>query len=196
MKKIQLEIAQISHSIAQTNSFALLLVEKKGVRRLPIVIGGFEAQSIAIGLEKVPQSRPQTHDLIRSLFDQFNISLTEVVINNLVEGVFYARLVCESNGNTFEIDSRTSDAIALAVRFDAPVYTYEFIMEQAGIILEGNPDEQHAEKGAETEAIESLASSDYTKMSTKDLNELLQKYLDNEDYETAARVRDELNRRK
>jgi len=195
MKKIQLEIAQISHSIAQTNSFALLLVEKKGVRRLPIVIGGFEAQSIAIGLEKVPQSRPQTHDLIRSLFDQFNISLTEVIINNLVEGVFYARLVCESNGNTFEIDSRTSDAIALAVRFDAPVYTYEFIMEQAGVILEGNTAEQDLGVTSE-EAVESLTSSDYTKMSTKELNELLQKYLDNEDYETAARVRDELNRRK
>jgi uncharacterized protein len=197
MKKIELEIAQISHSIAHTNSFALLLEEKKGVRRLPIVIGGFEAQSIAIGLEKVPQSRPQTHDLIRSLFDQFNITLREVIINNLVEGVFYARLVCESNGNTFEIDSRTSDAIALAVRFDAPIYAYEFIMEQAGIILENSGTAGDKEAIEEKiESVEKVKPSDYAKMETKELNELLQKFIDNEDYERAARVRDELNRRK
>jgi uncharacterized protein len=196
MKKIQLEIAQISHSIAHTNSFALLLVEKKGVRRLPIVIGGYEAQAIAIGLEKVPQSRPQTHDLVKALFDQLSISLNEIIINNLVEGVFYSRLVCESNGNVFEIDSRTSDAVALAVRFNAPVYTYEFIMEQAGIILEGNTSIQEATSEKEPEAVENIKPSDYTKMGTKELNELLKKYLDNEDYEKAARVRDELNRRK
>jgi uncharacterized protein len=175
MKKIELEIAQISHSIAHTNSFALLLEEKKGVRRLPIVIGGFEAQSIAIGLEKVPQSRPQTHDLIRSLFDQFNITLREVIINNLVEGVFYA----------------------LAVRFDAPIYAYEFIMEQAGIILENSGTAGDKEAIEEKiESVEKVKPSDYAKMETKELNELLQKFIDNEDYERAARVRDELNRRK
>lgn len=192
MKKIELEIAQISHSIAHTNSFALLLVEKKGVRRLPIVIGAFEAQSIAVGLEKVPQSRPQTHDLIKSLFLQFNHNLVEVLITNLVEGVFYARLVVESNGNIFEIDSRTSDAIALAVRFDTPIYTYEFIMDQAGIVLEGT-----AESIAEDNPLDTVnVSSDYTAMNTKELNEQLQKALEGEDYEKAARIRDELNKRK
>lgn len=192
MKKIELEIAQISHSIAHTNSFALLLVEKKGVRRLPIVIGAFEAQSIAVGLEKVPQSRPQTHDLIKSLFLQFHHNLVEVLITNLVEGVFFAKLVVESNGNIFEIDSRTSDAIALAVRFDVPIHTYEFIMDQAGIVLEGT---------AETVAVEDdttalNVSSDYAAMNTKELNEQLQKALEGEDYEKAARIRDELNKRK
>src|SRR5690606_21397447 len=113
MKKIELEVAQISHSITHTNSFAVMLSERQGVRRLPNVIGAFEAQSIAMGLEKVPSSRPQTHDLIKNVFDQFNIQLNEVIISNLVEGIFFAKLICESNGKVFEIDSRTSDAIAL-----------------------------------------------------------------------------------
>jgi uncharacterized protein len=195
MKKIELEIAQISHSIAHTNSFALLLVEKKGVRRLPIVIGAFEAQSIAVGLEKVSQSRPQTHDLIKTIFLQFNHNLTEVIITNLVEGVFYARLVCESNGVIHEIDSRTSDAIALAVRFDVPIYTYEFIMDQAGIVLEGVANVGD-EKIDEDIVSTVKGTSDYTAMNTKELNELLQKSLDGEDYEKAARIRDELNKRK
>lgn len=195
MKKIELEIAQISHSIAHTNSFALLLVEKKGVRRLPIVIGAFEAQSIAVGLEKVSQSRPQTHDLIKTIFLQFNHTLVEVIITNLVEGVFYARLVCESNGVIHEIDSRTSDAIALAVRFDVPIYTYEFIMDQAGIVLEGVANVGD-EKIDEDIGSTVKGTSDYTAMNTKELNELLQKSLDGEDYEKAARIRDELNKRK
>lgn len=195
MKKIELEIAQISHSIAHTNSFALLLVEKKGVRRLPIVIGAFEAQSIAVGLEKVSQSRPQTHDLIKTIFLQFNHNLTEVIITNLVEGVFYARLVCESNGVVHEIDSRTSDAIALAVRFDVPIYTYEFIMDQAGIVLEGTTNA--SDESANEDMVTAVkGTSDYTAMNTKELNELLQKALDGEDYEKAARIRDELNKRK
>jgi hypothetical protein len=196
MKKIQLEIAQISHSIAHTNSFALILVEKKGVRRLPIVIGAFEAQAIAIGLEKVAQARPQTHDLIKSIFEHLNVSLNEVVINNLVEGVFYACLVCESNGNVFEVDSRTSDAIALAVRFDVPIYTYEFIMEQAGITLEDHTVSEEKKTESKRSKAEQLTLSDLSKMNVNELKELLQKFLENEDYEKAARVRDELNRRK
>ncbi len=196
MKKIELEIAQISHSIAHTNSFALLLVEKKGVRRLPIVIGGFEAQAIAIGMEKVPQSRPQTHDLFKSFFEQFNLNMIEVVINNLAEGVFYAKLICKGDGKTIEIDSRTSDAIALAVRFDVPIYTYEFIMDQAGIVLEGNA-AADAEQDIEQLAEELKASeSDYTKLNPTELQSLMQKAIDGEDYEKAARIRDELNKRK
>lgn len=198
MEKIELEIAQISHSIAHTNSFALLLVEKKGVRRLPIVIGGFEAQAIAIGMEKVPQSRPQTHDLFKNIFDQFQLNMIEVVINNLAEGVFYAQLVCEQNGKIVEIDSRTSDAIALAVRFEIPIYTYEFIMDQAGIILEGTA-AQRTEKDIEevTEQTEKTSGKlDYTKLSAKELQDLMQKAIEGEDYEKAARIRDELNKRK
>jgi bifunctional DNase/RNase len=198
MKKIELEIAQISHSIAHTNSFALLLVEKKGVRRLPIVIGGFEAQAIAIGMEQVPQSRPQTHDLFKSIFDQYHLKMIEVVINNLAEGVFYAKLICEGDGKTVEIDSRTSDAIALAVRFEVPIYTYEFIMDQAGIVLEGGTGSD-AEKDINqlTEEIKaSAAEADYTKLSPTELQDLMQKAIDGEDYEKAARIRDELSKRK
>jgi bifunctional DNase/RNase len=198
MKKIELEIAQISHSIAHTNSFALLLVEKKGVRRLPIVIGGFEAQAIAIGMEQVPQSRPQTHDLFKSIFEQYHLKMIEVVINNLAEGVFYAKLICEGDGKTVEIDSRTSDAIALAVRFEVPIYTYEFIMDQAGIVLEGGTGSD-AEKDINqlTEEIKaSAAEADYTKLSPTELQDLMQKAIDGEDYEKAARIRDELSKRK
>jgi bifunctional DNase/RNase len=198
MKKIELEIAQISHSIAHTNSFALLLVEKKGVRRLPIVIGGFEAQAIAIGMEKVPQSRPQTHDLFKSIFDQFSLNMVEIIINNLAEGVFFAKLVCEFNGNRVEIDSRTSDAIALAVRFEVPIYTYDFIMDQAGIILEGNvnADADKVADDVEEETDKAASNVDYAKLSPKELQELMQKAIDGEDYEKAARIRDELNKRK
>lgn len=199
MEKIELEIAQISHSFAHTNSFALLLVEKKGVRRLPIVIGGFEAQAIAIGLENVPQSRPQTHDLFKNIFEQFQINLVEVIINNLAEGVFFAQLVCEHNGKTVEIDSRTSDAIALAVRFNVPIYTYEFIMDQAGIILEGNAERESNVENQDSDATtekEAVSKKDYSKMNVKELQDLMQKAIDNEDYEKAARIRDELNKRK
>jgi len=195
MKKIELEIAQISHSIAHTNSFALLLVEKKGVRRLPIVIGGFEAQAIAIGMEQVPQQRPQTHDLFKSIFEQFNLSVVEVIINNLAEGVFYAKLICKGDGNTVEIDSRTSDAIALAVRFSVPIYTYEFIMDQAGIVLEGGNAEKDIQQLTEEIKISS-AEPDYTKLGTTELHDLMQKAIDGEDYEKAARIRDEINKRK
>lgn len=196
MKKIQLEVAHISPSFAHTNSFALLLAEKKGRRRLPVVIGACEAQAIAIGLENIEQPRPQTHDLIKAIFNHLGVLLNEVVISNLIDGVFHARLVCEMNGDIFEIDSRTSDAVALAVRFNAPIYTYEFIMEQAGVILEGATGTETSAKEKESETREKLVVTDFSKLSTKELKELLEKFLENEDYEKAARVRDELNRRK
>src|ERR1700760_4821831 len=136
MKKIELEIVALSHSITQTHSYAVVLGEINGLRRLPIVIGGFEAQAIAVALEKMHPSRPLTHDLMRNMFDSFDIDLKEIVINNLKDGIFYAQLLCQRGKDVVEIDSRTSDALALAVRFGCPIYTYEFILDSAGILME------------------------------------------------------------
>ena len=136
MKKIELEIVALSHSITQTHSYAVVLGEVNGLRRLPIVIGGFEAQAIAVALERMSPSRPLTHDLMKNFMLAFNVELHEVIINDLQEGIFYSKLVCSSANDTVEIDSRTSDALALAVRFGCPVYTYESILEQAGILME------------------------------------------------------------
>lgn len=206
MEKIELEIVALSHSIAGSHSYAVVLGEAKGVRRLPIVIGGPEAQAIAVALEKMSPSRPLTHDLMKNLFDSFEISLEEVVINNLKDGIFYAQLVCEkSDGNRTEIDSRTSDALALAVRFGCPIYTYEFILDQAGIIMEDSNKAEAEEKGAtETGPVEAPKSKkpekvakegDLTKMSMNQLKELLDQLLAKEAYEEAARIRDEIQRR-
>ena len=136
MNKIELEIVAISQSFTQNHSYAVVLGETIGKRRLPIVIGGSEAQAIAVAMENMNPSRPLTHDLIKSIFDNFDIVLKEVVINNLLDGVFFAKLICLKDRQEFEIDSRSSDAIALAVRFGCPIYTYETILDSAGIILE------------------------------------------------------------
>jgi len=136
MKKIELEIVALSHSITQTHSYAVVLGEINGLRRLPIVIGGFEAQAIAVALEKMHPSRPLTHDLMKNFMNAFNIDMQEIVICDLQEGIFYSKLVCISEKDTVEIDSRTSDALALAVRFGCPIYTYEHILESAGILME------------------------------------------------------------
>ena len=136
MKKIELDIVALSHSVTHSNNYAVVLGEQDGVRRLPIVIGGFEAQAIAVAMERMTPSRPLTHDLFKNSMDTFDITLKEIVINNLLDGIFYARLVCEKNGEVLEIDSRTSDALAMAVRFECPIYTYEFILDAAGVILE------------------------------------------------------------
>ena len=205
MDKIELEIVALSHSIAQSHSYAVVLGELKGLRRLPIVIGGPEAQAIAVALEKMNPSRPLTHDLMRNMFDSFDIELKEIVINNLKDGIFFAQLVCQRGKETVEIDSRTSDALALAVRFGCPIFTYEFILDQAGIIMEDPTGA--GEEGAEDEddAIETVASSstgssgsggDLAKMNVDELNEALTKYLENEDYEKAIQVRDEISKRK
>jgi len=140
MKKIELEIIAISHSITQTQSYAVVLGEVNGSRRLPIVIGGFEAQAIAVALEKMNPSRPLTHDLMKNFLVAFGIDLHEVIINDLQEGVFYSKLVCSNEQDTIEIDSRTSDAIAMAVRFGCPIYTFEHILQNAGILLEETED--------------------------------------------------------
>src|ERR1700729_3179641 len=136
MKKIELEIVALSHSITQTHSYAVVLGELNCLRPLPIVIGGFEAQAIAVALERMQPSRPLTHDLMKNFMMAFNVELHEVIINDLQEGIFYSKLVCSSESDTVEIDSRTSDALALAVRFGCPIYTYDNILESAGILME------------------------------------------------------------
>src|SRR5829696_4565034 len=197
MKKIELEIVALSHSITQTHSYAVVLGEVNGLRRLPIVIGGFEAQAIAVALEKMQPSRPLTHDLMKNFMTAFNIDLHEIIISDLQEGIFYSKLVCSSDNDTIEIDSRTSDALALAVRFGCPVYTYEHILESAGILME---DTGAAGKKKKTSTItsheeHSSAKDDLKNLSMEDLNTLLNEVLDQEDYIRAIAIRDEINSR-
>ena len=159
MKKIELEIVALSHSITQTHSYAVVLGEVNGLRRLPIVIGGFEAQAIAVALEKMQPSRPLTHDLMKNFLNAFAIDLHEIIICDLQEGIFYSKLVCSSENDTIEIDSRTSDALALAVRFGCPIYTYENILESAGILMEDTEKTGKKKKGKqETAVVESEGS--------------------------------------
>ena len=199
MKKIELEIVALSHSITQTHSYAVVLGEVNGLRRLPIVIGGFEAQAIAVALEKMQPSRPLTHDLMKNFMNAFTIELHEVVISDLQEGIFYSKLICSSDSDTIEIDSRTSDALALAVRFGCPVYTYEHILESAGILME---DTGAAGKKRRTTTVTSEEHSssggkdDLKTMSLEDLNTLLNEVLEQEDYIRAIAIRDEINARR
>ena len=137
MEKVKLEIVGLSYSQTQSGAYALVLAEVGGKRRLPIIIGGFEAQAIAIELEKMTPTRPLTHDLFKSFATSFSIEVKEILIYNLLEGIFYAKIICEKDGVLTEIDARTSDAIAIAVRFNAPVYTFENILSSAGILLDG-----------------------------------------------------------
>ncbi len=194
MKKVKLEIVGLSYSQTQTGAYALVLGEAKGKRRLPIIIGGFEAQAIAIELEKMTPSRPLTHDLFRSLAKGFDINISEVIIYNLVEGIFFAKLICSDGGKEVEIDARTSDAIALAVRFNCPINTYEFILSQAGIIL----DEDTIAAGSEADSgdMVEVEETDFLKKSTEELKQMLESALHDEDYEKASKIRDELNNRK
>lgn len=199
MKKIELEIVALSHSITQTHSYAVVLGEVNGLRRLPIVIGGFEAQAIAVALEKMQPSRPLTHDLMKNFMSAFNIELHEIIISDLQEGIFYSKLVCSSENDTIEIDSRTSDALALAVRFGCPVYTYEHILESAGIMMEDTGGAKKRRSGTEEESstVSSTGGKDDLKsMSLEDLNTLLNEVLEQEDYIRAIAIRDEINSRK
>lgn len=193
MRKIELEIVALSHSITQTHSYAVVMGEVNGLRRLPIVIGGFEAQAIAVALEKMQPSRPLTHDLMKNFMSAFNVDLTEIIISDLQEGIFYSKLVCISEHDTVEIDSRTSDALALAVRFGCPIYTYENILESAGILME---DTGKKKKGSVESTSESSASEDLRSMSLDDLNNLLNEVLEQEDYIRAISIRDEIASRK
>ena len=190
MKKIDLEIVALSHSVTQSHNYAVVLGEVKGNRRLPIVIGGFEAQAIAVAMERMIPNRPLTHDLFKNTLDTFDVELREVVINNLLDGIFYAQLVCTREGEEFVIDSRTSDAIAMAVRFKSPIYTFDFIMEQAGVVL--NESEDSEKNSILTEEPKPDSFDQY---SVKALKQMLENVLENEDYEKAAKIRDELNRR-
>jgi bifunctional DNase/RNase len=196
MEKIPLEIIGLSNSVSHTNSYAVILGELDGKRRLPIVIGGFEAQAIAVAMEGMMPTRPLTHDLFKSTLDNFNIQIKEVVINNLLDGVFHARLICDFNGEIAEVDSRTSDAIAMAVRFDCPVYTYEFILEAAGLESDDSAEGPEDSKPKRRRSRPKKVTMPFSEQTHNQLNELLAKVIGEEDYEKAALIRDELNKRK
>ncbi len=203
MEKIELEIIGLSYSQTQTGAYALVLGEKGGAkRRLPIIIGGFEAQAIAIELESMTPSRPLTHDLFKSFADLYTINIIEIIIYNLVEGIFFAKLISEKDGETIEVDTRTSDAIALAVRFKCPIYTHEFILASAGIILD-ETQEDVDDLTKELDSIEDeleLISDDpkslsYDDLTVEELNKRLQDAIENENYEEASKIKMELDKR-
>jgi hypothetical protein len=202
MKKIRLDIVGLSYSQTQTGAYALVLGESGGKRRLPIIIGGFEAQAIAIELEKMTPSRPLTHDLFKSFAQVFDIEITEIIIYNLVEGIFFAKIICSNGVNEHEIDARTSDAIALAVRFNCPISTYDFILSSSGILLEDDS-QANIPPLESDEVIDNQISSliedsegQYSAKSTEELKTMLQSALENEQYEAASKIRDEINSRK
>jgi bifunctional DNase/RNase len=195
VEKIELKIIGLSYSQTQSGAYALVLAEKTGSRRLPIIIGGFEAQSIAIELEKMKPSRPLTHDLFKTFAQSFDVKIKEVLIYNLVEGVFYAKLICNKGSEVVEIDARTSDAIAIGIRGECPVYTYEHILSSAGIQLE---DEMTPAEGTEEEVVaedEKRSGEELSSLSMEELQKLLQDAVSKEDYERASEIRDEINKR-
>jgi bifunctional DNase/RNase len=194
VEKIELYIVTLTHSVTQSSNYAVVMGEVDGNRRLPIVIGGFEAQAIAVAMEGMVPSRPLTHDLLKNTLDTFEIEVTEILINNLVEGVFHARIVCMQHGREFEIDSRTSDAIAMAVRYGCPIYTYDFILDAAGVRIE-DPLPGESEEVKE-EAKPKRRRRGYTEYTLDDLVAMLEKVIGEEDYEKAAKIRDEINKRK
>jgi bifunctional DNase/RNase len=198
MKKIELRIVALSHSVSQSNNYAVVLGEMVGLRRIPIVIGSFEAQAIAVAMEKMTPNRPLTHDLFKQTLEAFKVEIKEIIINNLLDGIFYARLICEREGEIIELDSRTSDAIALAVRFQCPIFTYEFILDTAGVELdestqteieEENDDEMEEKPGKDKQ-------STLSTYSLESLQNMLLQVLEEENYEKAATIRDEIDKRK
>jgi len=204
MSLVRLNIKGISYSQTQSGAYALILSEVDGERKLPIVIGAFEAQSIAIALEKdIRPPRPLTHDLFKNFSDRFDIVVKQVIIHKLVDGVFYASLICERDTKEEVIDTRTSDAIALALRFSAPIFTYKNILEKAGIILKINPDDPEKsddtlvfEEASMDTSSEDLEKEDsYKNLSLAELEDLLQKAVSDENYEVAAKIRDEISKR-
>jgi len=195
MEKVKLEIVGLSYSQTQSGAYALVLAEVGGKRRLPIIIGGFEAQAIAIELEKMTPTRPLTHDLFKSFALSFDIKVTEVIIYNLIEGIFYAKLICERDGQTTEIDARTSDAIAVGVRFNCPVYTYESILSSAGILLEEGAMEDELSETDTDEEGEVTIESNPEDATVEELEAQLSLAIENEDYEKASKLRDLINKR-
>lgn len=195
-KKLELEIVALSHSVTQSHSYAVVLGEVNGVRKLPIVIGGFEAQAIAVALENMQPTRPLTHDLMKNMMTAFQLQLIEVLIHRIQEGIFYAKLICQSPTETIEIDSRTSDALALAVRFDTPIFTFESILDSAGLQMDetsvketGKEDEKKSKTKVET------PKNDLANLSTSELQLMLEEVLEAEDYIRAAQIRDEIKSR-
>lgn len=195
MEKIKLEILGLSPSQSQTGSFALVLGEEYGNRRLPIIIGMFEAQAIAIEIEKIQPNRPMTHDLFKSFAKAFNYSVSEIIISDLKEGIFFARLQCTDGIRDTVIDARPSDAIAIALRFNVPIYTYESILSEAGI-TSGTQTESDDEIEEIVQAPKPRSLNDQIKnMSLEELHKVLEDALTNEEYEKAAKIRDEIARR-
>jgi uncharacterized protein len=192
MKKIRLEIVGMSYSQSQSGAYALILGEVKGNRRLPIIIGGYEAQAIAVELEKMKPTRPLTHDLFKSFADTYHIQMKEVIIDQFKHGVFHAKLVCVQNNSETIIDSRTSDAVALAIRFKCPVYTYEEIMAEAGMQI----DENTANSDLMTKPVRDHEEPTYEQFALNELEEMLKKAVEDEDYERASMIRDEIRKRK
>lgn len=192
-KKIKLNILGLSYSQTQSGAYALVLAEEEGERRIPIIIGGVEAQSIAIKLEGLEPPRPLTHDLFLNFSKAFNIEISEVVIYKLEEGIFYSELVCQKDGEELRIDSRTSDAVALSLRFNCPIYTYESIIASAGIVLDVSKDQEIELDIDETPSKSS--DSKYSNKSLDELNKLLQEAVKSEDYEKASEIRDEIQKR-
>ncbi|HEY0045359.1 MAG TPA: bifunctional nuclease family protein [Flavobacterium sp.] len=204
MSLVKLTIKGISYSQTQNGAYALILNEVDGDRKLPIVIGAFEAQSIAIALEKeIKPPRPLTHDLFKNFADRFDIVVKQVIIHKLVDGVFYSSIICERDKIEEIIDARTSDAIALALRFGAPIFTYKNILDKAGIFLKSNPTEGERHENEdilstpETFGMEesNTSGNTYAKLSLSELHELLQGAVRDEDYEKAAKIRDEISKR-
>nr|WP_294893957.1 bifunctional nuclease family protein [uncultured Pedobacter sp.] len=195
MKKLKLDIIGLSYSQTQSGAYALVLGEVNGRRRLPIIIGGFEAQAIAIEIEKMTPSRPLTHDLFKSFADAYHINVQEVIIYNLVEGVFFSKLICNDGKKNIEIDARSSDAIALAVRFGCPIYTYEFILASAGIVIEGT-DFVFLDNIEPTKTDQpKTQANDFNTYSDEELHKQLKEALADEAYEKAAKIRDEITKR-
>ncbi|MBE0674572.1 MAG: bifunctional nuclease family protein [Bacteroidales bacterium] len=194
MKRVKLKVLGISYSQTQSGAYALVLVEENGERRIPIIIGGFEAQSIVIKLENLNPPRPLTHDLFKSFADSFGITFFEVMIDRLEDGVFYSKLVCSNGENEFSIDSRTSDAVALALRFNCPIFTTEEIIERAGIVInqpmEGTP--QEAGGGLSDDEPE----AEYDSFSDEELKKMMEEAVAREDYEKAATLKNEIDKRK
>lgn len=194
MEKVKLEIVGLSYSQTQSGAYALVLAEVGGKRRLPIIIGGFEAQAIAIELEKMVPTRPLTHDLFKSFATSFEISVKEIVIYKLVEGIFYAKIVCEKEGFSTEIDARTSDAVAIGVRFSSPIYTFENIISSAGILLDENDNGDDPLDMLDLDD-DLEPGEDVNSRSLSELEEDLNQAIENEDYELASKIRDEINKR-
>ena len=201
MSKIKLNVLGISYSQTQSGAYALVLTEENGERRIPIIVGGFEAQSIAIQLEGLKPPRPLTHDLFMNFAASYKINLLEVNIYKLEEGVFYSKLYCDDGSKQVSIDTRTSDAIALALRFKCPIYTTEEIMERAGIVLDFGKESTKSDLAQDTTVTETTPSAaagntaEYEDFTTQELNEMLKEAIGQEDYEKASIIRDELSKR-